>query len=126
MTSGLRRSTRPVRRALALVVTGGLAATGVIGCTSPMTTEIEIDLAFQDAAPQARAVAACESRMNPNAVSRTDDHGLFQINIVHQASFTRVTGQPWSEIYNVHFNTQFAKWLYDRQGWQPWTCRKVL
>jgi len=29
---------------------------------------------------EARSVAYCESRMDPGAVSPTNDHGLFQIN----------------------------------------------
>ena len=81
---------------------------------------------FGPAAGQARAIAACESKLDPNAVSRTNDHGLFQINIVHQGDFQRVTGRPWSAVYDPEANTAYAKWLYDQQGWGPWACRRVL
>lgn len=72
----------------------------------------------------AERVAWCESRLDPAAVSSTNDHGLFQINATyHRASFEEVTGQPWSMVYDAFWNTVYAKHLYDRQGWQPWTCR---
>ncbi len=81
---------------------------------------------FGAAAGRAKAIAQCESSLNPNAVSRTNDHGLFQINISHRAQFEAVTGAPWSRIYDPELNTIFAKWLYDREGWSPWSCsRKV-
>lgn len=89
-------------------------------------TENSIDDQFGAAAGQAHRIAECESGMNPRAVSRTNDHGLFQINQVHRNTFSQVTGQPWSAVYSPYFNAMFAKWLYDRQGWTPWTCRKVL
>lgn len=73
---------------------------------------------------QAERVAWCESEHKPWAVSKTNDHGLFQINAYyHRANFERVTGQPWSEVYNAYWNAVYAKWLYDNQGWQPWACR---
>ncbi len=81
---------------------------------------------FGAAAGRAKAIAQCESSLNPNAVSRTNDHGLFQINIAHRAQFEAVTGAPWSRIYDPELNTIYAKWLYDREGWSPWSCsRKV-
>lgn len=81
---------------------------------------------FGSEASRAKAIANCESKMNPNAVSPTNDHGLFQINGIHRASFERVTGASWSQIYNPELNTQFAHWMWSNQGWSPWTCsRKV-
>jgi hypothetical protein len=97
--------------------------TAVTGCTTPVGI---INGVFGPAAPQATRIAECESGLRPSAVSRTNDHGLFQINIVHQAEFTRVTGQPWSAVYDPYPNTRYAKALYDRQGWAPWTCKRVL
>jgi hypothetical protein len=96
--------------------------------TAPVPTDVAAAIAsvFGVLAPEATSIARCESGLRPTAVSPTDDHGLFQINIVHQATFTRVTGQPWSAVYDALTNTRFAKWLYDRQGWAPWSCRSVL
>ena len=117
---------RSIRRTLTVAVAAGSVALTAAACTAPAGPEGEIDAAFGPVAGEARAIANCESRMDVRAVSPTDDHGLFQINIVHQGSFSRVTGQPWSAVYDARYNTQFAKWLYDRQGWRPWTCaRKV-
>lgn len=75
---------------------------------------------------QAQAIAQCESELLTTAVSPTNDHGLFQINAVHRRSFTVVTGLAWSAIYDAYANASFARNLYDRQGWSPWTCRYVL
>lgn len=81
---------------------------------------------FGAVADQARRIVQCESNGNPGAVSPTNDHGLFQINIVHRDQFAAVTGHPWSAVYDPEINTRYAKWLYDQQGWRPWTCRKAL
>lgn len=118
-------------RLAALVV----ALAALAGCTPAQA----IDVTFARwhgprVAEQARAVAGCESGrdgrsfdlVNPTAVSPTNDHGLFQINIVHRAQFTRVTGQPWSAVYDPFWNAVYAKWLYDQQGWSPWTCARKL
>jgi Transglycosylase SLT domain len=79
---------------------------------------------FPDVYDQAVRVARCESGMNPNAVSSGGgNHGLFQINSVHRDAFTSVTGQPWSSIYDPYYNSQYARHLYNRQGWSPWGCR---
>lgn len=65
----------------------------------------------------------CESGGNPNAVSPTNDHGLFQINATYnRADFERVTGQPWSMVYDPGTNVRYAAWLFGQRGWQPWYC----
>lgn len=78
---------------------------------------------FGAEAPKARQVARCESGMNPRAVSPGGgNHGLFQINNVHQGTFESVTGAPWSAVYDAEMNTRFAHWLWSQQGWGPWAC----
>lgn len=61
----------------------------------------------------------------PDKVSRTNDWGLWQIN--------RPTHEPrimsWGWVWEVHmidpvYNGIYAKFLWDHQGWQPWSCRK--
>jgi hypothetical protein len=38
-----------------------------------------------------------------------------------------VPAGPEGEIvYDAHHNSRFVRWLYDRQGWRPWTCRYAL
>jgi hypothetical protein len=110
-------------RHVAVVTLVGALVSVAAACTTPVGV---INSVFGPVAPQAVKVAECESGLRPNAVSPTNDHGLFQINIVHQADFTRVTGQPWSAVYDQLYNSLYAKTLYDRQGWAPWTCKRVL
>ena len=98
-----------------------LAAVALVG--GACTPNESIAIIFGDAAGSATRVAECESKMDPGAVSPTNDHGLFQINAVHRRDFEAVTGQPWSAVYDPYWNTVFAKHLFDTQGWGPWTCR---
>ena len=111
----LRRRARrvPLIGILAIALLGGAAC----------TPQQQIAAVFGAQAGEAERIAHCESTMNPGAVSRTNDHGLFQINAVHERKFVEVTGQPWHMVYDGFWNTVYAKYLYDTQGWQPWTCR---
>lgn len=78
---------------------------------------------------QAQRVAACESELDAGAVSPTNDHGLFQINRPTWDKpeawdgWQQVTGTSWSAVYDADTNARFARQLYDRSGWGPWTCR---
>jgi hypothetical protein len=111
-------SPRRARRVPLLVA--AIALLGGAAC-SPQQ---QIAQVFGADSGSAERVAWCESRLDPRAVSPTDDHGLFQINATyHRTSFEQVTGQPWSMVYDAFWNTVYAKHLYDTQGWQPWTCR---
>jgi hypothetical protein len=118
----LRKHDDVVSRGLVIGVVVAAMAAAVAGCSSPSV----IDVVFGPVAPQAEKIVNCESGFRANAVSPTNDHGLFQINIVHKANFTKVTGQPWSAIYDPLYNSVYAKWLYDRSGWKPWSCKRVL
>jgi hypothetical protein len=101
-----------------------LAAGGLVLALSACTPQWYIQHVFGASAPQAKRVAWCESRHDPGARSPGGgNHGLFQINNVHRENFTRVTGRPWSAVYDPYWNTVYAKHLYDTQGWRPWTCR---
>lgn len=122
-TSTPSRRTSRVRR-LARAGLLGVALTAVSACTPQQWIATHFDSAGQT--DSATRVATCESNLDPNAVSPTNDHGLFQINAVHRADFERVTGQPWSAVYHPEYNAMFARWLFDQQGWGPWTCKKVL
>jgi soluble lytic murein transglycosylase-like protein len=67
----------------------------------------------------ALSIMACESGGNPNAVSHTNDHGLFQINGGLQAY--------GEKIYNPEFNIKLAYTnYYATRGWQPWVCASKL
>ena len=107
------------RRRTARIGLFGLAVLAGAACSPNQA----IYALFPGNTDSASRIAHCESTMNQHAVSPTNDHGLFQINIVHKADFQRVTGQAWSQVYDPYWNTYYAKWLFDRQGWGPWTCR---
>jgi hypothetical protein len=79
---------------------------------------------FGDVYDRAHDIAWCESRLDPAAVSPGGgNHGLFQINDVHRDDFARVTGVAFVDgRYDPYLNSQFARWLYDAQGWEPWAC----
>ena len=47
-------------------------------------------------------IAVCESHLNPLAISKTGDHGLFQL---HAA----VWKFDWSQVYDAQYNTWYAK-----------------
>lgn len=104
------------------------AAEATVAAPPPAPTGSSVEAAIQawfpDVYDQALRVAACESSLNPGAVSRGGgNHGLFQINNVHRRNFEAVTGQPWSMVYDAYYNSQYARRLYDGSGWRPWTCR---
>ncbi len=64
-------------------------------------------------------IIECESKGNPNAISRTNDHGLMQIHNGLQIYGTR--------IYDPEFNIQIAyNNYYTKRGWKPWTCSRKL
>jgi hypothetical protein len=110
----------PVFRRARFVAGLGLATLALGACT-PQTY---IEQIFGSDAPAAIRVATCESSLNPAAVSPGGgNHGLFQINSVHRATFEQVTGQPWSMVYDPYWNTFFAHYLYAQQGWGPWSCQ---
>lgn len=113
------RTLRRRARRIPTIAIFGIALLAGAACTPQQ----QIATVFGDRTPEAERVAHCESTMNPGAVSPTNDHGLFQINAVHREEFTRVTGQPWSSIYDARWNSVYARHLYATQGWSPWSCQ---
>lgn len=60
-----------------------------------------------------------ESRLNPNALNAQDSHkgckgsyGIFQIGCLHE-------DDPRT-LYDVEYNIQRAREIYEKSGWQPW------
>jgi len=74
------------------------------------------------------AILGCESKGDPNAISSTSDHGLFQINKRtwnkpdHPDAWQQVTGTEWSNVYDPTTNVAFAADLWGRSKWGPWSC----
>lgn len=72
-------------------------------------------------------IAQCESGLDPHARSRTNDHGVFQLNAPSWSSrFQQVTGQPWNpDVYHAEANARFARWLVNETGgWSHWACAR--
>lgn len=74
---------------------------------------------------RAMSIMACESGGDPNAVSPTNDHGLFQHNARYAPPRFEAVGYTWSDRYDPEANIAAAHWLWERDGWQPWTCARI-
>lgn len=76
----------------------------------------------------AHRVVKCESNYNPNAVSSTNDHGLFQINATtwnkpgHPDPVADFIGRNWHRRYEPAMNALMAKKIRERYGWKMWSC----
>lgn len=98
---------------------------------------------FGEDAPEAIIVAKCESGHNPSAVGDTnlmvynqgelvgDSIGVFQIRTggkdFNRAKANNMTADEFRAwMKNPVENVKYAKTIFDRQGWGPWTCKKDL
>ena len=110
-------------RALALAV----AALLLSACTPRQA--IDVIFTGHDNAT-AHRIAACESGYNPNAVSRTADHGVFQINAPtwarpgHPDPVADWIGRNWHRRYDPVVNTLMAKMIQQKYGWAMWACAR--
>lgn len=80
LTEGALILRRHVLVLAALVVCAVALAWARAAAASHVTVEQAVCLVFRDRCAQALRVARCESNLDPRAVSRTQDVGLFQIN----------------------------------------------
>jgi hypothetical protein len=68
---------------------------------------------------EALAVAWCESRHDPGAVSPDGQNlGLFQINVIHEGKL-----QPGESLLDPVVNVRIAYQIWADQGWGPWSCK---
>ena len=105
------------------VFTGeGVAATEAGQTTPEPKTEKQqiidyITEVFGEDAPDAFNILYCENRqLDHRVVGRNRngsiDEGVFQINSIHG----KTNMKDWKT------NIDYAKTIFDRQGWRPWTC----
>lgn len=97
---------------------------------TPVISELErmlCDPKWEWDCAEAKAVAYCESRMNPNAVSKpntngTIDRGLMQINSVWQEAWHP---DVWARILDPEVNIAMAHhaWKVGNRSWKYWTCQ---
>jgi hypothetical protein len=71
-------------------------------------------------AEQAIRVVHCETggRYNHDALGAAGELGWFQHHPIH--------GHPRHILLDPWENTRLALSLYQRQGWQPWTCARIV
>lgn len=98
--------------------------------------QAEIRRAFGSKAEEAMRVFRCESGLNPRSVGDSElastkrmqaETGKDYGSSIGIAQIRLLPGRPSREwLLDPYNNIQYARQLYDRQGWQPWTCKKVL
>lgn len=85
------------------------------GCASPEVREAVKSYLLRTVGATLTRCAYRESGYNPSAVSRTDDHGVFQFNR---------PSHPWIDYVriarDVVYNVAAARRLYAAAGLQPW------
>ncbi len=99
---------------LALIAT--LSVAGSATASTVAQAKQEIRRLWGSQAPRAFCIVGRESSWNPRAVSRTNDHGLFQINAIHARTF----GPMWARRYDPVANVDMAWRLYLADGFGPW------
>ena len=71
---------------------------------------------------QALDIAYCESRGRPLAIGAAGEIGLFQIMPGYWQSFCAEHAAP-GDLYDPVQNSRCALAIWQRSGWQPWSCR---
>jgi len=78
---------------------------------------------FGDNSKMAIAIAKAESGLNPNAIGDTNTRyhsvGLFQIRLLPERGITK------EEMLDPEHNVEYAKMLFDKHGWSPWTVYRT-
>ena len=72
-------------------------------------------------APRMLCIIDRESGWTPRAVSRTDDHGLVQLNA---PSWARYFGRRWQLRYDPVANVRMGYRVWQLQGFSAWTTAR--
>lgn len=102
------------------------SSTPVVASGKQYTTEeikAKICAAFGSQCANALIIAEKESGFRANAISKTNDYGVFQLNCRWQS---RRVGGNCNLFLDVDVNIKIAKQTYDEQGWSPWTTKIFL
>ena len=82
-----------------------------------------VEQTFPEDPHTALAIVQCESGFSPSAHNPhnndgSTDGGLWQINDVHNANLERLG----LDKYNPVDATEYARILYEKNGWRDWVC----
>lgn len=78
---------------------------------------------FGKDAPMALKVFTCESGLSPTSTNKSaieNSIGVAQIN-----SMAHRDADPL-KLYDAEYNIKYAKGLYDKESWRPWSCYSIL
>lgn len=87
------------------------------GCASPQVKEAVRQYLMQTVGYPLVACAYRESGYNPSAISRTNDHGVFQFNYAAHHGWIDFARLDRGDVY---YNVMLAKKLYHDSGLAPW------
>lgn len=118
-----------MKRILPIFLAAGLLL-GATGCTREDIARDAIVQYFPVWAEQkATAVAHCESRLNPGAISPGGGNwGLFQINRATWEPTVNRMGYRWDEVLNPYINAKIALYIWHdvhNNSWSAWGCRNA-
>ena len=111
-----------MRRALTALVALSLllVLTGCEDRRSPVDKAVGWFPASQQA--MARCVIHHESNGRPDAVSPTNDHGIFQINAVHRRAVPDLSGKAFPPGASAPTrNGQHAQVPWEQNAWRAWS-----
>ena len=67
-----------------------------------------------------------ESGGDPSTTGAAGEASLMQIHPIHAKTFKRVTGKAfWRYAWRAELNIRFGLWLWEREGWAPWTVMRA-
>ena len=105
--------------ALAAIVASILPAAA--NATTTTDARREVWRLWGQSAPRMICIINKESNWNPWAVSRTDDHGLVQLN---RPSWQHYFGARWHHRYDPVANVRMGYRVWRIQGWSAWTTSR--
>lgn len=80
---------------------------------------------FGKDAEMALKIAYCESRFHSNSIGGVGERGLFQIHPIHTRRIEKL-GWTFDDMFNPYRNTDLAYILFKEQGWEPWSCWRIV
>ncbi len=89
----------------------------------PNSMKARICEVFGNQCQNALIIAEHESHFNTNAISKTNDYGVFQLNCKWQG---KRVGYDCKKFLDFETNLKLAKQIYDEQGWYPWSTKIYL